>query len=236
MTAQPTIKLQAYIAQHGVTSRRKAEELIEAGKVVVNGERAHIGQRIDPNTAVVLVAGERIGKPINAKYFLIYKPRGVISTTSDELGRRTVLSLIPPQDERLYPVGRLDRDSEGLMLLTNDGDLAHKYTHPSFGVEKTYRVTPDRRLSRDAYEHLERGVKLKDGWAKPTALAELHNDDSGELEITMTEGRNQEIRRMLRRVGYEVARLIRVRLGDFHLSDLNGADWIELQSNDVSSN
>lgn len=233
MTDQSTIKLQAFIAHHGIASRRKAEEMIEAGKVIVNGERAHIGQRVDPKKDTVLVAGERIGKPEQAKYFLIYKPRGVVSTTSDEMGRKTVLDLIPKQSQRLYPVGRLDLDSEGLMLLTNDGDLAHKYTHPSFGIEKIYHVTPDRRLSDKALQHLERGVKLKDGWAKPLAVEELTSGKVGEIAITLAEGRNQEIRRIMRRLGYEVERLIRVQMGPFSLNDLDDKQWVEVEARDM---
>lgn len=229
-----TLKLHAFLAKQSTASRRHSEAMIAEGRVMVNHQPAHIGQRIDPERDLVEVDGKPIGNEKHTlRYFLVYKPRKVITTTSDELGRKNILSIIPNTSERLFPVGRLDADSEGLVLITNDGELAQKLTHPSFGVHKVYAVTPDRPLSELALEHLKRGVKLTDGYAKPAAVEQLADSTTGELLITMTEGRTHEIRRMLRRVGYQVDRLIRVQIGEMHVDELEGNQWKELSETEV---
>lgn len=231
----PTLKLQTFLAHHNIASRRKAEEMIKNGQVMVNGQVAHIGQRIDEKKDQVTVNGKSVGGQDKSSliYFLVYKPRGVVTTTKDELGRKTVLDLIEAQKSRLYPVGRLDQDSEGLMLLTNDGDLTQRLTHPSFGFTKTYHVTPDRPLSSLAYEHLKRGVKLKDGWVKNISVKKVEGGNEGELAVTLGEGKNHEVRRIFRRLGYEVVKLVRVQFGPFTLDDLAGKEWVELSSKEV---
>lgn len=216
-----TIKIHAFLASKGIASRRKAEELVAAGKVTIDGQVAKVGQRIDPKTATVMVEG----KPVDTKtsefvYFLINKPVGYVSTTSDELGRKTVLDLLPPQTERLYPVGRLDIDSEGLMLITNDGDLAYKMTHPKFEMEKTYQITLDRDISEKAFDHLYRGVRLKEGIAHIKKIEFVDADRLDMLNITITEGRNRQVRRMLERVGYDITKLVRTHMGPFTLETL----------------
>jgi 23S rRNA pseudouridine2605 synthase len=217
-------KLQAFLAHAGVASRRKAEELIEAGRVVVNGEKAHIGQRVDPAQDKVSVDGRVINSSEDLVYILLNKPVGIVSTTSDDLGRRTVLDLLPAawKKYRLYPVGRLDQESQGLMLLTNDGELAYRLTHPKFEIPKTYEVLIDRKPSFPALNMLRNGVRLSDGVTAPAEVEVIDSDDNQAwLTITIHEGRNRQVRRMLERVGYDVKKLRRIQLGPFLLADLN---------------
>lgn len=225
-----TIKLQQALAQAGVASRRKAEEMILAKRVRVNGELAHIGQRVDVATDKIEFDQQTIVQPEAKRYFLVYKPAGLVSTTSDEQGRETVLSLLPKEvGERLFPVGRLDKDSEGLLLLTNDGEYANTLLHPSFGVEKTYEVTVIGQVSDKALEHLRRGVKLKEGYVAPAAAIVVDNSEhTTTLEITLAEGKKHEIRRMMRRIGYEVQKLVRVKFGPYTLEMLDESDYIEI--------
>lgn len=231
-----TIKLQAYLAHLGVASRRASEELISAGKVTVNGQKAHIGQRIQPGVDTVLVGGKSIGSTAEpATYILVYKPVGVVSTTNDELGRKTVLDILPKQSVRLYPVGRLDKDSEGLMLLTNDGDLANHLTHPRFEVAKTYQVQIAGKPTINALNHLRRGVRLKEGYTQPAEVEVLNREeDTTWLAITIHEGKNRQVRRMLERVGYETLRLIRETLGPFSVEDLDERPYRILSAREVA--
>ena len=227
-----TMKLQQALAQAGIASRRKAEEMIANGRVEVNGKLAHIGQRVDATHDQITFDKKLITEPEQKRYFLVYKPAGLVSTTADEQGRQTVLSLLPKSiQERLFPVGRLDKDSEGLLLLTNDGEYANTLLHPSFGVEKTYEVTVIGQVSDKALEHLRRGVKLKEGYVAPAAASILDTaEHTTTLEITLTEGRKHEIRSMMRRIGYEVEKLIRTKFGPYSLDMLGESNYIELPS------
>ncbi|HEX7017859.1 MAG TPA: pseudouridine synthase [Patescibacteria group bacterium] len=232
-----SVKLHAYIAQQGVASRRKAEELISQGKVTVNGQVAVIGQRIDPTKDKISVNGRPLaaGDTQTTKnvYYLVYKPVGYVSTTSDELGRKTVLDLLPKSATRtrLYPVGRLDVESEGLMLLTNDGELTNKLTHPSYNVPKTYQVLVKGIPTPKALDHLRKGVKLVDGFIEADELEVLrHEKGNTWLEITIHSGKNRIVRRMMRRVGYDVIRLIRTRVGDLTLAQLENQKVKQLPS------
>lgn len=229
-----TIKLQKYLAQAGICSRRKAEEAVSAGKVTVNGQPAHIGQRIDPAQDKVIFEGRAVQPATEKRYFLVYKPAGLVSTTSDELNRPTVLSLLPDVADRLYPVGRLDLESEGLMLLTNDGQLTQELTHPSREVPKTYKVLVAGIPSTKALNHLSRGVRLKEGY---THLAEVeilkHENNNTWLEITIHEGMHRQVRRMLERVGYDTLLLIRTKMGRFDLDMLEGREVRELAADEV---
>lgn len=229
-----TIKLQKFIAASGLTSRRKAEELIDKGKVFVNGNKAKIGQRIDPETDKVVVNNKKLQAQTAYIYYLVNKPMGYVSTTSDELGRKTVLDLIPKIKERVYPVGRLDVDSQGLMLLTNDGNLAQKLTHPSFEIPKTYQVLIAGTPSTKALNHLKRGVKLKEGYTRP-AIVEVLNHEEGNtwLEITISEDKNKQVRRMLERVGYLVKKLIREKIGPFELEMLDDEQFIKIDASQI---
>ncbi len=226
-----TIKLHAYLAHAGVASRRKSEELIKAKKVKVNNQLATIGQRIDPIRDQVSVADKVI--TINqqpSRYFLIYKPVGYVSTTSDDQGRKTVLDLLPAIKERVYPVGRLDIDSEGLLLITNDGELAYKMTHPKFQIPKTYHVTVKGHPTSKAINHLRRGVKLSEGYTQPADVEIIEADDhSTAISITIHEGFNRQVRRMLERVGYDAIKLVRVQFGPYSLDDLRGEKVMEVE-------
>jgi len=232
-----TIKLQAYIARLGISSRRKAEQMIADGLVTVDGELAHIGQRINPEKVAITIDGKPItNQKTDFIYYLVNKPIGYVSTTQDELGRKTVLDLLPPQKDRLYPVGRLDIDSEGLILITNDGNLAQKLTHPAFEIPKTYHVLISGTPSNKALNHLKKGVKLTDGYTKP-ALVSIVKHDLGDtwVSITIHEGKNRQIRRMISRVGYEVLRLIRVSMADFSLEMLEGKRYLKIDQPQIAN-
>ncbi len=230
-----TIKLQSFMSHAGIASRRASEKLIEDKKVLVNNQIAHIGQRIDPTRDTVVVSGKAIEKPEKFRYFLVNKPVGYVSTTSDELKRRTVLKLLPQNiQERLYPVGRLDIESEGLLLLTNDGTLAQKLTHPSHKVRKTYHVIVRGTPTFKALNHLRNGVKLKDGFTKKAEVEVLLKDDGQTtLEITIKEGRNRQIRRMLERVGYDTIQLIRISMGPLDLEMIENGTFVELNETQI---
>lgn len=232
----PNPKLQTFLAHAGVASRRKSEALISEGKVTVNGKTAKIGERVDPVKDDVRVEDKPIKKIQDHMLFLVNKPMGMISTTEDELGRKTVIDFLRqqlPKDTklpRLYPVGRLDQDSEGLMLLTNDGELAQKMTHPSFETEKTYHITVEGHPSEKALAHLQRGVLLREGMTAPAEVEVLDMlQDETVLSITIHEGRYHQVKRMMLRVGYPVIKLTRVRMGEYSLEDLQGAKFIRVK-------
>lgn len=234
-------KLHVFMAHSGIASRRKAEEFIAAGQVTVNGEVAMIGQRVNPAEDVIVFKGKTITQIEKPVAYLIYKPAGVLSTTQDELNRRTVIDFLKqqfPEENlpRLYPVGRLDLDSEGLMMLTNDGNLANKMTHPSFEVTKTYRITIDGVPTGKALAHLERGVRLNEGMTSPSQV-EIVDQDGQEtvLDITIHEGRYHQVKRMLLRVGYEVLKLVRIQMGPFTLDDLHGQNAILLSDQQLKN-
>lgn len=235
-THMASIKLQAFMAHAGIASRRKSEELIAEGKVKVNGEVAHVGQRIDPNQDRVTVQGKRLKTAETKRYFLVYKPRNYVSTTSDELGRRTVLQLLPETKERLYPVGRLDYESEGLMILTNDGDFAYKTTHPKFKIPKTYRATVAGTPTYKSLNMMREGVKLKEGFTKPDSLDVVEEREYETiLELTIHQGYNRQVRRMFERIGYEVTKLVRIKFGKLSVTDLRDAKYQELTRAEVQA-
>lgn len=227
-----TPKLQTFLAHAGVASRRKAEELIQAGEVIVNGQVATIGQRINPDKDKISVKGKTISRAEEKVIYLVNKPVGIISTTTDELGRQTIIDFLQKEVgtqsklPRLYPVGRLDQDSEGLMILTNDGAFAQKMTHPSFETTKTYHVTVEGSPTEKALSHLERGVLLKEGMTAPARVEVLgFGNNATTLAITIHEGRYHQVKRMLLRVGYDVTKLVRVQIGPYSLEDLQGKKW-----------
>jgi pseudouridine synthase len=231
-----SIKLQAFMAHAGVASRRASEVLIAEGKVRVNGEVAHIGQRVDTAQDKISVEGRQIGKPEKLRYFLIYKPVGYVSTTSDDLGRRTIVNILPPISERLYPVGRLDQDSEGLMMLTNDGDLAYKLTHPKHKIPKTYEVTVAGKPTYKALNLMKEGVKLKEGFTRPDSFEEIEEGESTTTYLmTIHQGYNRQVRRMFERIGYDVIKLKRISLGKFTLETLDNARFLELNQQEARS-
>jgi 23S rRNA pseudouridine2605 synthase len=222
-------RLQKSLAQAGLGSRRTCEELIAAGRVRVNGEVATLGTRADAEHDAIEVDGAIIGVRQGLVHYLLNKPAGVVTTAADPQGRPTVVDLVPAEP-RVYPVGRLDADTEGLLLLTNDGELAHRLTHPSFGVEKEYLAEVDGRPSRGALRRLREGVELDDGVTAP-AKASLVGERT--LRITIHEGRNRQVRRMCEAVGHPVVRLVRVRIGRLADHRLSPGDWRPLTQREV---
>ncbi len=229
--------MQKILAAAGVGSRRACEELIAAGRVTVDGHQARLGDRADPRTAVIHVDGERVVTDTTMLYLALHKPRGIVSTMSDERGRPGIAELLGPSvPARVYHVGRLDTDSEGLLLLTNDGDLAHRLTHPSYGVAKTYLVEVPGPLPRGVGRTLRQGVELDDGVARADAFRLVDATPRTALvEITLHEGRSHIVRRMLEHVGHPVARLIRTKVGPVSLGDLKPGRWRHLTRSEVAA-
>lgn len=226
-------RLQKVLARAGFGSRRACEELIARGRVTVNGRVARLGDKVDPSRDVVEVDGSRVNLDPNVRYFALHKPAGVVTTLRDPRGRPDLRGLLPP-GPRVYPVGRLDRDSEGLLLLTNDGELANRLMHPRYGVEKEYLVSVRGRPRPAHVARLLRGVELEDGPAR-AAMARIvaTRPDRGQLRVVMTEGRKREVRRMLAALGLPVERLVRVRIGPVRLHGLPPGAWRELTTEEV---
>jgi pseudouridine synthase len=227
-------RLQKVMAHAGIGSRRHCEELIRKGRVSVNGTAAHIGQSVDPRKDTVLVNGKPISREEH-RYIMVYKPRDVISSTEDELdeGRRTVRDLVDVPGH-LYPVGRLDKNSLGLMLLTNDGDMAHKLTHPSFGHKKTYLVWVEGKPTRLALDAWRKGVDLDGQMTLPCKVKVVEEEETRtRLQIVMREGRKRQIRRVATQLGYPVQNLLRIKLGPLHLSDIGLGKWRDLTPDEV---
>ena len=227
-------RLQKYLAECGVASRRKSEELIAAGKVKVNGHVAQIGDKIDPRRDLVTVRGKKVRKTQRNYYILLHKPRGYVTTVSDELGRKTVMDLVRDIDARLYPVGRLDKDSEGLLLLTNDGAFANALTHPRHAYSKKYRVTIRGKVDDSALLQLREGIDLDGRMTAPCDVTVLTAEENRTvLEFVLHEGRNRQIRRMCEAVDLEVIRLKRIAVGSLKLDMLPVGKWRELTDNEV---
>ena len=226
-------RLQKVIAAAGVCSRRRAEALIEAGRVKVNGEVVRrLGVQVDPRRDVIEVDGRRLEfKPL--RYYALHKPAGVVSTARDHLGRRTVVDLVP-SEVRVYPVGRLDFDTEGLLLLTNDGALAYRLTHPSYEVEKVYEAVLRGAITPEAVRRLREGVMLEDGMTKPArvSVTAVRNGRST-VRIAIHEGRNRQVRRMAEAVGFPVQYLKRVAVGPIALGSLKRGQWRHLSDDEV---
>ncbi len=224
-------KLQKVLAAAGIASRRVCEELIASGRVTVNGSAAEVGARVDAETDVIEVDGALVGVRPDLVHFLLNKPVGVVSTADDPQGRPTVVGLLPPEP-RVFPVGRLDADTEGLLLLTNDGELTHRLTHPSHGVEKEYLVEVVGTPTRGELRRLREGVELEDGVTSP-AKASVVGD--GVIRIVVHEGRNRQVRRMCEAVGHPVTRLVRTQIGPIRLGDLKPGKTRVLSKPEVGS-
>lgn len=235
--ADNKIRLQKFLAENGVASRRKSEELIERGKVKVNGHPAFLGDKVDPKRDLVTVSGERI-VPVSSGniYIMLNKPRGYVTTMSDEMGRKCVAELIEDIEERLFPVGRLDRDSEGLLLFTNDGEFANMMTHPSMHISKTYRVTVKPAATEEQLVELSSGVVIDGKKTLPASIQVLSGDSSRSvLQITIHEGRNRQIRKMCESVGLETVRLKRISIGALKLGGLSVGTYRELKKEEVAA-
>jgi len=216
------VRLQRILAAAGISARRGAEALIRAGRVRVNGRPAKLGDRADPWRDEVTLDGEPL-RPQRTVTWMLHKPRGVLSSVRDPEGRPTVLALVPEHAARVFPVGRLDRDSEGLLLLTNDGLLAHALLHPSHEVEREYEVVVRGALDAEKRARLARGVRLEDGWTAPARVARAQHDprsDTTRFHLILHEGRKRQIRRAMLALGHPVRELRRVRFGPVRLGGL----------------
>jgi len=229
-------RLQKYLARAGVASRRKSEELILTGRIRVNGSIVDtLGTSIDPDRDVVEYDGKAVQVALKLVWLLLNKPAGVVTTVTDPRGRPTVTELVPAHYGRLFPVGRLDADSQGLLLITNDGELAFRLTHPRFGIVKKYEVEIVGRFSASATEQLVNGVMLDDGWARAGEVSwrRLPGDRSL-VSITVQEGRKRMVRRMLKAVGHPVLKLTRTELDGLALDDLPVGSWRMLSCSEVN--
>ena len=224
-------RLQKVLARAGFASRRACEALIADGRVTVNGQAAALGRRIDPDRDVVEVDGVLVTVSDTLVHYLLNKPAGVVTTARDPQGRPTVVELVPPEP-RVFPVGRLDADTEGLLLLTNDGELAHRLTHPSFGVAKEYVAEVKGQPSPGAVRQLRRGVELDDGMTAPARVALVAPSI---LRLTIHEGRNRQVRRMCETVGHPVVRLVRTRIGPLADRRLAPGQWRSLRPAEVAA-
>ena len=224
------MRLQKYMAEAGVASRRKCEELIQAGRVKVNGQVAILGACVEPLQDLVEVDGEPLGKSQQKVTVILNKPRGVMCTAQDPQGRPTVGDYVKDLPVRVYNAGRLDYDSEGLLVMTNDGELAYKLTHPRFCMDKTYAAICDGLLTKAQIAALEQGVQLEDGPTHPAKVREVFKLRNGNtaFNITIHEGRNRQVRRMLEAVGHETLALKRVALGPLRLGDLPSGTYRSL--------
>jgi pseudouridine synthase len=223
------VRLNAFLARAGVASRRRADELIRAGRVRVNGATGELNTVVGKND-VVEVDGRRVQRQPLA-YVLLHKPAGVVTTASDPQGRRTVVDLVP-SEPRVVPVGRLDVDTTGALLLTNDGELAHRLAHPRYGVPKVYEADVEGTPSRDVLARLSEGVELEDGRTAPAGVRRVA---PSRIELTLHEGRNRQVRRMCEAVGHPVHRLHRSRYADLDLRGLAPAEWRELTKGEVEA-
>jgi 23S rRNA pseudouridine2605 synthase len=235
------VRLQKLLAQSGVASRRRCEELMLAGDVEVDGEVVtRLGTKVDPRTAVIRVQGRRLPPPSAHVYLVLNKPRGVVSTMSDPEGRRTLEEFVADRPERLFHVGRLDTDTSGLILLTNDGDFAHRLAHPSFEVDKTYVAEVDGTLTKATLARLREGVTLDDGPVEVSAARLVSRGEGGAagrsiVEVVIHEGRNRIVRRLLDHVGHPVRRLSRTRLGPVRLGSLRAGELRPLSNDELGA-
>jgi 23S rRNA pseudouridine2605 synthase len=222
-------RLQKVLARAGIGSRRVCEDLIADGRVTVDGTVADLGRRVVVERDLIEIDGAAIGVRPGLVYYLLNKPTGVVTTADDPQGRPTVIGLVPPEP-RVFPVGRLDLDTEGLLLLTNDGELTHRLTHPSYGVDKEYLAHVAGRPTRAEVRRLREGIELDDGITAPSQVAAVAPDL---LRIVIHEGRNRQVRRMCEAIGHPVQRLVRNRIGPLTDRKLKPGRWRELTIDEV---
>ncbi|MFZ5755148.1 MAG: pseudouridine synthase [Bacillota bacterium] len=228
-------RLQKYLAQAGIASRRKAEELILAGRVKVNGITiTQLGSKIDPERDIVTFDQKPVKTTNKYEYYLLHKPLQVVTTMHDPQGRTKVTDLLKGIKTRVYPVGRLDYHTEGLLLLTNDGELAYRLMHPKYKVAKTYLVTVKGILDKNSLLRLQKGVLLEDGLTMPAKVTILETgEDYSRLEMTIREGRNRQVRRMCEAVGHPVVSLKRVKFGPLSLGQLKPGQYRKLEEGEI---
>lgn len=229
------IRLQKFLAECGIASRRKSEELIELGKVKVDGKVAHIGDKVNPKKDNVTVNGRKVRKESGKYYIMLHKPRGFITTMSDEMDRKCVAQLVKDVDARIYPIGRLDKESEGLLLFTNDGDFANGMTHPTKHVPKTYRVTIRPDITDEQITKMMTGIMIDDRKTLPADVRVISREPNRVvIEIVICEGRNRQIRKMCEELKLDVARLKRVAVGTVKLGMLKQGAWRHLSAEEVN--
>ena len=235
MAEQAGVRLQKVLANAGLASRRACEVMISEGRVEVNGEVVtEQGRRVDPDTDVIRVDGSRIPPPRRHRYLVLNKPRGVVSTMEDPEGRRSLADLVPDRHGRLFHVGRLDTDTEGLIILTNDGEFAHRLAHPSFEVPKTYVAEVSGVVGRDVLAELRSGITLEDGPVRPVAVKLVSTTgDRSLVKITLHEGRNHVVRRTMEAVGHPVRQLSRIGIGPVRLGTLETGKFRELTRDEL---
>jgi 23S rRNA pseudouridine2605 synthase len=229
-------RLQKVLAHAGVASRRASEDLIRQGRVTVDGKRATIGMKVEPDQADIRVDGRKIGSPEKKVYILLHKPTGVLSSTKSQGGLPTVLDFVKV-DQRVYPVGRLDAESEGLILLTNDGGMANRLTHPRFEHEKEYRVHLDRRPDDEQLDAWRKGIVLSNNFrTKPARVMREASDQSGRwIRVVLEEGRKRQLRETAEMLGLRVNRIIRIRMSTLVLGSLRPGDWRLLKPDEVAN-
>ncbi len=231
------VRLQKFLADSGIASRRKSEELISEGRVKVNGRVAALGDKVDPIRDNVQVRGKNVRAVNEKRYIMLNKPRGFVTTMSDEMERKCVAELVKDVPVRVVPVGRLDKNSEGLLIMTNDGELANKLTHPSSHVNKTYRVTVDGKVSEEQIDKLCIGIDI-DGDGRPTLPCDVfvidRKPDRTVLNFIISEGRNRQIRKMCEAVGLEVLRLKRTEIAGVKLGMLALGKWRDLNERELT--
>ena len=229
------MRLQKYMADCGVASRRKSEELIAAGKVKVNGVIASVGDKVDPKNDTISVNGRKLTKDKNYVYLMLHKPRGYVTTMSDEMDRKCVAELVADVGKRIYPIGRLDRDSEGLLLFTNDGEFANALTHPSRHISKTYRVSVKPAITEDQLTVLTSSLMINGKKTLPAEVRIINREaEKTTLEIILYEGRNRQIRRLCEEAGLETARLKRLSIGQLTLGGLKVGEYRHLTHDEIS--
>lgn len=229
------VRLQKYLAECGIASRRACEAMILAGRVQVNGEVAVIGRTIEPDVDAVAIDGRPMAKD-DKVYIVLNKPSGSVTTASDTHGRKTVLDCVRGSRARVFPVGRLDMDVEGVLLLTNDGDLAHRLIHPSFEVKKIYHAWVRGQFGEEAVHRLEQGVMLDDGMTAPARVSVLKlGKNSSLIELTIHEGRKHEVKRMCAAVGHPVRSLQRIAFGELRANGLRPGEWRYLSASEIQS-
>ena len=228
------VRLQKYLSECGIASRRASEQLISEGRVSVNGAVAVIGATVDPEQDAVAVDGRDVRRDSKRVYVLLNKPRGAVTTAQDTHGRRTVLDCVSGVGERVFPVGRLDMDVAGVLLLTNDGELAHRLMHPSHEIEKVYIATVAGEIQEAALARLASGVMLEDGMTSPAKVRLLQSDrHSSRIQLTLHEGRKREVKRMCDAVGHPVLALKRIAFASLMDGHLRPGEWRYLSNQEV---
>ena len=228
-----TVKLQKFVSECGLMSRRKAEEEIQAGHFQVDGVTATLGMRVHPVNSTVTYKGKLIEKVERKLYYKLFKPRGYVSTLSDEKGRKCIADLLKELPDRVYPVGRLDLDSEGLILLTNDGELANKMMHPSGECEKVYVVRLRSEPTPEQLRQLNSSMEIDGYTIRPCRVTPMHGFDKCTYRFVLREGRNRQIRKMCEQTGLEVARLTRILIGKVALGELRPGEFAKLDKKEL---